>query len=428
MKIIDLTTLSPDVYARLLQRPAAGSPAFRTAAASVCRMVQSEGDDAVRRLTLEYDSVSVTELRVPSDEITSARAQISPEFVDAVRTSIHNVTAFHKAQRQTEVSVETMSGVRCWRERRPIRRVGLYVPAGSAPLPSTLIMLGVPALLAGCREIAVCSPPGKDGSIHPAILATAAELGITEIYRIGGAQAVAALAFGTASVPKTDKIFGPGNAYVTAAKDYVSIDPEGVPIDLTAGPSEILIIADETADPLLIAADLLSQAEHDPSSQVVLVSTDRSVAEKTLACIEERLPSAPRSDIIRESLSKSYAVIAPSADRAIAFSNDYAPEHLSIQTKDPLTVAPLILNAGSVFLGRWAPVTAGDYASGTNHTLPTSGRAVSASGLSVESFCKTISFQSITEEGLRNLAPTLKVLSTTEALFEHDRAVDVRFR
>jgi len=262
--------------------------------------------------------------------------------------------------------------------------------------------------------------------VDPVILAVAAELGITEVYRIGGVQAIAAMAYGTASVARVDKIFGPGNGYVTAAKEYVSTDPDGVPIDLAAGPSELLVLADETSDPLCLAADLLSQAEHDPSSQVVLVTHDEDVASRTLALIEDRLPAAPRADVIRKALRHSYILLTSSVAESVAFSNAYAPEHLSIQTRDPLGLSALVQNAGSVFLGRWSPVTAGDYASGTNHTLPTSGRAASVSGLSLEAFMKTISFQSISEQGLRTLAPTLRVLSRAESLPEHTRAVEVR--
>jgi histidinol dehydrogenase len=426
MKIYKRTDLSDERYRSLLTRPATGSQTFRTAAASLCRAVQAEGDAAVRRLTKQFDKADIDTMRIDPDRITSAASLIAPEVLAALQTSIRNVRAFHAEQRSTGASVETTPGVRCWQEIRPIRRVGLYVPAGSAPLPSTLIMLGVPALLAGCSEIAVCTPPDADGNIHPAILATAAEIGLSEIYRVGGAQAIAAMAFGTASIPRVDKIFGPGNAYVTAAKEYVSIDPAGVPIDLAAGPSELLIIADESADPALLAADLLSQAEHDPSSQVVLVCTDQRIAEDALSLIGKRLPVAPRKEIIEKALENSFVLLTETMEDAVRVSNEYAPEHLSIQTGDPSSLVSSILNAGSVFLGRWAPVTAGDYASGTNHTLPTSGTSAAQSGVTLASFCKTMSFQDITEAGLRSLAPTLRTLSTEEALAEHTRAVEVR--
>lgn len=428
MNTFRLDRLSGAEVARLLRRPSTRSAAFRTAAASLCRTVQTEGDAAVRRFTQEYDGVVIDDARVPADEIRAAQAHTEPDLLEAIRTSIRNVSLYHSGQRTVDVDVETMPGVRCWRETRPIRRVGLYVPAGSAPLPSTMIMLGVPATLADCEEIVICSPPSNDGRVHRPILAAAAELGISEIYRVGGVQAIAAMAFGTASIPRVDKIFGPGNAYVTAAKEFVSTDPDGVPIDLAAGPSELLIIADETADPVLLAADLLSQAEHDPASQVVLVTTSEPIAARTFSLIEGRIASAPRRLIIERSLEGSLVLVAPTLDAAVAFSNAYAPEHLSIQTRSPDALTSFIRNAGSVFLGPWAPITAGDYASGTNHTLPTSGRAVSQSGVSVESFCKTISFQSLSEQGLRNLAPTLRALSAAEEMYEHGRAVEVRFQ
>jgi len=428
MRTYTYDDLTEDDIARIVRRPTAGNAAFRTAAASLCRTVQQDGDTAVRQLTRKYDGVDVDKVRIPESEINSARSRISEDLLTAIRTAIRNVSAFHTIQRPSAGSLETSPGVRCWREIRPIRRVGLYIPAGSAPLPSTLIMLGVPATLAGCNEIAVCSPPDSDGSVHAAILATAAELGLREVYRVGGVQAIAAMAFGTESIPKVDKIFGPGNAYVTAAKEYVSTDPNGVPIDLAAGPSELLIIADESADPNLLAADLLSQAEHDPSSQVVIVSSNRSIIEQTIEAIQRRLPDTPRRSIIERSLEMSFAVVTATLEEAVHFSNIYAPEHLSIQIDSPLSLTPSIRNAGSVFLGRWAPVAAGDYASGTNHTLPTSGNATAQSGVSLESFTKTISFQSLTEQGLLSLAPTLTALSTAEELFEHRRAVEIRFQ
>jgi histidinol dehydrogenase len=287
-------------------------------------------------------------------------------------------------------------------------------------------MLGVPALLAGCDEVVVCSPPDVNGAIHAAILATAHELGIREVYRVGGAQAIGAMAFGTESIPRVDKIFGPGNAYVTAAKQYVSIDPDGAAIDFAAGPSELLIIADASADPVLLAADLLSQAEHDPSSQVVLVCTNPGTPDRVADLIRARVGDAPRKEIIERSLLNSYIVVASSLEEAVAFSNLYAPEHLQLNISSPQDCVPSIRNAGSVFLGAWSPVTAGDYASGTNHTLPTAGAAIAGSGVSVESFTKTTSFQTLTRSGLSSLSPTLLTLSRAEGLEEHARAVEVR--
>ncbi len=294
-----------------------------------------------------------------------------------------------------------MEGVVCWREARPIERVGLYVPAGSAPLPSTVLMLGIPAKLAGCTRIVLCSPPKSNGSVDPFVLATAAMIGIDEVYKVGGAQAIAAMAYGTETIPKVDKIFGPGNRYVTAAKQFISTDPDGAAIDLLAGPSEVLIIADDTANPEVVAYDLISQAEHDADAQAVLVTTSEALAEEVLRALPQQLSDLPRREFITASLENSYILIADSLKAALQFSNEYAPEHLIINVRDAEAVVPSITNAGSVFVGPFAPVTAGDYASGTNHTLPTSRTARWASGVSLESFQKYVRFQSITKSGLK---------------------------
>jgi histidinol dehydrogenase len=325
-----------------------------------------------------------------------------------------------------EDKIETEPGVVCWREQRAIETVGLYVPAGSAPLPSTVLMLGIPALLAGCSRIVLCSPPKSNGVLDSAVLTAAAHIGIREMYKVGGAQAIAAMAYGTKSVPKVDKIFGPGNQYVTEAKRFVSSDPDGASIDLLAGPSELLIIADESADPRIIAADLLSQAEHDSTSQVVLVTTSESLATAALEQLARQLQSLPRTTIASQSLENSFAMIVGSPEEAATFSNLYAPEHLMINVLQPKDIVPLIQNAGSIFLGSFAPVTAGDYASGTNHTLPTGGTARWFSGVSVESYQKSITFQSATREGLKRLAPALTVLAEVEGLEAHARAVTIR--
>jgi histidinol dehydrogenase len=330
-------------------------------------------------------------------------------------------------QARTEEELETEIGVVCWRETRALETVGLYIPAGTAPLPSTVLMLGIPAILAGCKHIILCSPPKSNGLPDPVVLAAAAQIGLQEVYAIGGAQAVAAMGYGTASVPKVDKIFGPGNQYVTEAKRFVSTDPGGAAIDLLAGPSELLVIADDTAHPHIVAADLLSQAEHDPHSQVVLVTTSERLARVVLEETDRQLKQLPRTSIAAQALESSFVIVVQSVREAAAFSNLYAPEHLIINVRQPNNLVSTIQNAGSVFLGPFAPVTAGDYASGTNHTLPTGGTARWFNGVSLESFQKTITFQSITRDGLKKLAPALTTLAGVEGLEAHARAVSIRF-
>jgi len=392
----------------------------------ICINVKRQGDAALREYTRQFDAVTLSDLRVSAAELIPARDRVSRGLLDAMRTATRNIHAFHTAQLRREQPVETTPGVVCWREQRPIERVGLYVPAGSAPLPSTALMLGVPALLAGCSRVIMCSPPKADGTVDPTILAAAECIGISEVYKVGGAQAIAAMAYGTESIPKVDKIFGPGNQYVTAAKQFVSSDPDGASIDLLAGPSELLILADEGADAKFVASDLLSQAEHDPNSQVVLITTRQTLANDVENCLERLLTELPRKEIASRALEKSFTLIVDSLEEGIRRSNDFAPEHLILNTADPERIMPLIRNAGSVFIGPYAPVTAGDYASGTNHTLPTGGMARWFSGLSVESFQKTLTFQRITRNGLQRLAPTLTSLAEAEGLEGHKRAVATR--
>lgn len=392
----------------------------------ICRDVKARGDEALREYNSRFDSALTGPFLVSSAEIDAARARVSSELLTAIDHAAQNIRTFHTAQLRHEDPVEIEPGVRCWREMRPIESVGLYIPAGSAPLPSTVLMLGIPAQLAGCKRIVMCSPPKSDGEIDAAVLAAAYVIGSREIYRVGGAQAIAAMAYGTGSIPKVDKIFGPGSQYVTEAKRIVSSDPGGAAIDLLAGPSELLVIADETAEPRIIAADLLSQAEHDPQSQVVLVVLDEGFAKSILTevALQERWLS--RKEIALRALENSFALVVNSADEAVAFSNQYAPEHLIINTRDPEKLIPGIQHAGSVFLGSFAPVTAGDYASGTNHTLPTGGTARWSGGVSVESFQKSVSFQSLTREGLERLTPTLVTLAEAEGLGAHASAVLAR--
>jgi histidinol dehydrogenase len=426
MKLYYASQLTREDRKHLCLRPWSVDSSLRETVASLCLDVKQRGDDALKEYSKRFDAIPVSEFRVSPAEIEDTRRNAAVALTTALEYAARNIRAFHSAQLRREKEIETTPGVVCWREQRPIESVGLYIPAGSAPLPSTVLMLGIPALLAGCSRIVLCSPPKSTGSVDPAVLATAAYLGIREIYKIGGAQAIAAMAYGTHSIPKVEKIFGPGNQYVTEAKRFVSSDPDGAAIDLLAGPSELLIIADDAAQPAIVAADLLSQAEHDPQSQVVLLTTSETLAQKALDEVRRQLGLLPRNDIAAKSLDKSYVIIVQSIDEAVGFSNMYAPEHLLINTRDPETLVPQIHNAGSVFLGSYAPVTAGDYASGTNHTLPTGGSARWVSGVSVDSFQKSMTFQSITLEGLDRLAPTLTTLATTEGLEAHARAVTQR--
>ncbi|MBI4417664.1 MAG: histidinol dehydrogenase, partial [Ignavibacteriales bacterium] len=369
MKRFQLNNLTPDQYKSLLCRP--GEPAqVDDAVRRICLDVKTRGDEAVRDYAVQYDSALLDNFEVTDHELVKAEEALPERLRSAILESIASLHAFHKTQGQVEAAVETLNGVRCWRERRPVNSVGFYIPAGSAPLPSTVLMLGIPAKIAGCPNITLCSPARRDGSVDPTVLAAATMLGISNVYRIGGAQAIAAMAYGTESIPKVDKIFGPGNRYVTAAKRFVSADPDGVAIDMLAGPSELLIIADDHADPSIVATDLLSQAEHDPDSQVVLVTTSSKVAESVLVQLNDQMDGLPRREILLRSLASSFILEVATIDEAIEFSNDYAPEHLIINTRNPESLVSRIQNAGSVFLGAYAPVTAGDYASGTNHTLP----------------------------------------------------------
>ena len=346
--------------------------------------------------------------------------------MDAIAVARKNIEKFHSAQLVSEPVIETMNGVRCWRKYAAIEKVGLYIPGGSAPLFSTLLMLGIPAKLAGCDEIVVCTPAGKDGKVNPLILYTAQLIGISQIYKAGGAQAIAAMAYGTESIPKVYKIFGPGNQYVTKAKELIQLD--GVSIDMPAGPSEVLVIADSKANPVFIAADLLSQAEHGPDSQVIMLCDDRILIDKVESEVEKQLALLPRKAIALKSLENSKLVLLKTIDECIAFSNLYAPEHLIINMDDPNSVTDGIKNAGSVFLGPFSCESAGDYASGTNHTLPTNGFARNFSGVSTESFIKKITFQEINAQGMRNLGPSIELLAEAESLAGHKNAVSLRLK
>jgi histidinol dehydrogenase len=388
--------------------------------------VRTEGDPALLDYAARFDGGAPVNLRVPKSEIDDAIARVGNDAIAALRRAIDNVRRFHQAQIAPPLSIETSPGVRCERIFRPIDSVGLYVPGGSAPLPSALIMSAVPADLAGCERRIVCSPGTKAGRIDPVILATARLCGIDDIFAIGGAQAIAAMAYGTATIPKVDKIFGPGSAWVTAAKQCVAADPEGAALDLPAGPSEVLVIADETADPSFVAADLLAQAEHDPLSQAILLTTSRALAEEVRVRALDYRRVLSRVDILEQSLSRSRIIVVASLDEAITLSNAYAPEHLILQVENPRRWMEMIRAAGSVFLGAWSPEPMGDYCSGTNHVLPTYGYARAYSGLSVADFQRRITVQELTQDGLRDLGPTASTLARLEGLDAHALAVDLR--
>lgn len=390
----------------------------------IMQKVQRQGDKALKKFALEYDHVEIKTLLVSREEIKTARELVNEDLKSAILIAKENIEKFHQAQATPDLVMETMPGVTCMRKSKAIQKVGLYVPGGTAPLFSTVLMLGIPANLAGCEEIVLCTPPNKEGTIHPAILYTADLIGIDKIVKAGGAQAIAALTYGTESVTKVDKIFGPGNQYVTAAKQLAT--KKGVAIDMPAGPSEVLVYADETSMPEFVAADLLSQAEHGIDSQVILVAASEKVAKKTLKELDQQLAKLPRKEIAQKALDNSVVVVMSNPDKAIDLINDYAPEHLIIAVKNEEDVVNRIYNAGSVFIGNFTPESAGDYASGTNHTLPTYGFAKNYSGVSLDSFVKKITYQKITEEGIQNLGPTVEIMAENELLQAHKNAVSIR--
>ena len=408
----------------LLRRPALEVGALDTLVEDVLARVQERGDAALLDYTAKFDQVDLETIRVTPDEIAAARTQVPDELKQAIQIAHDNIRQFHAAQAVAPQVIETMPGVRCWRKSVGIQKVGLYVPGGTAPLFSSVLMLGVPAVLAGCAEIVLCTPPQRDGSVHPATLYTADLIGIRTICKVGGAQAVAAMAYGTESVPRVYKIFGPGNQYVTAAKQLVN--RRGTAIDMPAGPSEVLVYMDATANPNYVAVDLLSQAEHGADSQVVLVAETEQQVRAVLQRIELHLNDLPRAEAARVALDNSAAFILPDREEAIELINEYAPEHLILSLNDPQVVADRIVNAGSVFLGHLTPESVGDYASGTNHTLPTNGFARAYSGVSLDSFVKKITYQQLTAEGLRQVGPATAVMAAAEGLEAHRRAVVVR--
>jgi histidinol dehydrogenase len=393
---------------------------------SILKSVKSETDNAIYFFSEKFDGVSPKNLKVSSAEIREASGQIPDELKCSINIAKTNIENFHSAQILAEPVIESSKGVKCWRKSVAIEKVGLYIPGGTAPLFSTLLMLGIPAKLAGCKEITVCTPPGKDGRVNPLILYTAQLIGLTDIFKVGGAQAIAAMAYGTESVPKVYKIFGPGNQYVTKAKELVQQD--GISIDMPAGPSEVLIIADGSASPEFIAADLLSQAEHGADSQVIMLTDDQELIERVKSEVNKQINLLPRKSIALKSLENSKLILLLSLDDCIDFSNKYAPEHLIINTTDTNSIADKVINAGSVFLGNFSCESAGDYASGTNHTLPTNGFAKSFGGVSTESFLKKISFQELSAEGIKNIGPAIELMAEAESLIGHKNAVSVRLK
>lgn len=419
-----LVNPSPEMWQKHLARPAMDTKKIKKIIKPIFEKVAKSGDKALRKFAQEYDHVQLDSLLASTEEIQTAASLLSPELIQAIAVAKFNLEKFHAAQATPELVVEVMPGVTCRRKSVPIQRVGLYIPGGTAPLFSTVLMLGIPAQLAGCTEVAICTPTNRKGEIHPAILYTAQLVGITKVVKIGGAQAIAALTFGTESVPKVDKIFGPGNQYVTAAKQEAT--KYGVAIDMPAGPSEVLVYADETAIPAFVAADLLSQAEHGVDSQVVFVTSSEKFAHKVMTEINLQLETLPRKEIAAKALTNSCAVILEDQASAIALINEYAPEHLILAVKKEEDVAKQIHSAGSVFLGNYSPEAAGDYASGTNHTLPTSGYARNYSGVSLDSFVKKITYQKITPKGLKALGPVVEIMAANEQLDAHKQAVSVR--
>ncbi len=411
-------------WSRLLKRPAIESSSLEAGVTNILHQVKASGDEALKRFSTIYDKVSVDELLVSNEEIDAADVQLSNELKDAIAVAKKNIETFHSKQVSSVEKVETMPGVFCWRKSVAIEKVGLYIPGGTAPLFSTILMLSIPAKIAGCKEIILCTPPGKDGKINAAILYTAKLVGITKIFKTGGAQAIAAMAYGTESVPQVYKIFGPGNQYVTCAKQLVQKD--GLAIDMPAGPSEVCVMADDTANASFVASDLLSQAEHGVDSQVLLVSTSEEMINEVLIETAKQLEQLPRKEFAAKALENSKAILLHSTTEMIELVNEYAAEHLIISCNDDEAIAEQIINAGSIFLGNYSPESVGDYASGTNHTLPTNGYAKAYSGVSVDSFVKKITLQKLSKEGLQQIGKAVELMAEAEGLQAHAEAVRKR--
>jgi histidinol dehydrogenase len=427
MKTYNYSDLSKDDIIKLVERNVDPANEIRAIVDEVLTNVQQNGDRALFDYANKFDKVVLDKLYLDKAELTEIASTVLPEQKAALDVAYQNIYKFHKTQLKAEDKVETMPGVSCWREVRPIEKVGLYIPGGTAVLPSTFLMLGIPAKIAGCLEIVVCSPPQKNGKVNAFIAYVALALGIDKIYLAGGSQAIAAMAYGTESIAKVDKIFGPGNQFVTKAKTIIQ-STTTTAIDMPAGPSEVLVIADDTAKAEYVAADLLAQAEHGIDSQSILVTTSAKMADKVLQEVEKQTAVLPRAEIVRQALDNSYIVITNTLDEAMSFSNAYAPEHLILATENWKQIIASIINAGSVFLGNLTPESAGDYASGTNHTLPTSSYSRAYSGVSVDSFVKKITFQHLSPEGVKNIGPSVEILAELEGLHAHKNAVSVRMK
>ncbi|WP_372950306.1 histidinol dehydrogenase [Mariniphaga sp.] len=422
------TFINPDksLWPEILQRPLLDVSGLYETVQTVLNEIKQTGDIALRKFTQKFDGVDLEDFRVTEKEIDEAKNQVNPELKKAIELASANIEKFHAAQKTEIRKVETMPGVTCWQKPVAIEKVGLYIPGGTAPLFSTVLMLAIPARIAGCTEIVLCTPPGKNGKIHPAILFAAKFAGVKKVFRLGGVQAIGAMAYGTESVPKVHKIFGPGNQYVTAAKQLVSMND--VAIDMPAGPSEVMVVADESANPVFVASDLLSQAEHGSDSQVILVANSPKLVEKVKTEISLQLEKLPRRELAEKSLEHSVLIVMENEQNTVDLINEYAPEHLILSTKRYNELAEKVTNASSVFLGNYTPESAGDYASGTNHTLPTNGWARSYSGVNLDSFLKKITFQEITENGLKSIGPAIENMASAEELEAHKNAITLRLK
>ncbi len=411
---------------KILQRPVHEAKNLEVIVGGVLQKVREEGDLALKNFTEEFDHVAITNFKVTENEIETAKNQVAPELKKAIQIAKSNIAVFHQSQKSDPPRIETMSGIECWQKSVGIEKVGFYIPGGTAPLFSSVLMMAVPAQIAGCNEMILCTPPQKNGSINPVILYTADLCGVTQIFKVGGAQAIAAMAYGTETIPAVYKIYGPGNQYVTAAKQLVS--QQGTAIDMPAGPSELMVVADHTAEASFVAADLLSQAEHGVDSQVVLVTFDLDFAKKVLAEVDIQLTKLPRQEIAKKALENSPVLILENRKSALSIINQYAPEHLILAVEAVEAFAEKITNAGSIFMGNYTPESVGDYASGTNHTLPTNGYARSYSGLNLDAFVKKITFQKLSATGLQNIGKTVELMAEAEQLQAHKEAVSVRLR
>lgn len=420
------TALYPEKaqWNQLMKRAVNDTTELKESVAGIIEKVRTQGDEALREFSLKFDGVNLNKLKVSTSEIDEADDIVSHQLKRAISVAAKNIAKFHKAQRMEEITVETTPGVMCTQRAIPISSVGLYVPGGNSPLFSTVLMLAIPARIAGCRKIVLCTPPNKEGKVHPAILYAARVAGVTEIYKVGGAQAIAAMAYGTETVPKVHKIFGPGNRFVMEAKQQVST--QAAAIDMPAGPSEVMIIADELANPRFVASDFLSQAEHGPDSQSILLTTSNDFAQKLPKVIDELLNTLPRKEMMLKSLAHSRIIVLKDNDKIMEFANNYAPEHLIINHTEADVLAQKVENAGSVFIGPYSPESAGDYASGTNHTLPTSGYAHAYSGVNLDSFCKKVTFQRLSKDGLQSIGQAIELMAENEDLMAHKLAVSVR--